>query len=344
MITQQAVSKLNEMFESSLAGLTCINTEHFLSVPNWLGLFLIAILAVWLSWSVKYIKKLLGNTAILILLGSPKQRTVPTTEQPADERTSLIRSSPSDPPKNRQPLAKAYKETSGIRDLAWKAVSDKTLDSNDKRWLALFTFLVALIGSVTIVGGYFLANVRTIGPVLLDSSECGLWVFNQESRSDYATRAGLIDLAKEERASQYAKACYYSYPRFDARRCNFFYRSKILFGEQQGGEYGFPRLSNTCPFKNDICRYNTTVIFETRPTDADVLGINSRTTHKFKRTTACAPLKMDYPFIQNTTDINGTTTYKYYYGEKPGAEPPVNYTYKTVGDPWDRWAPVYDVA
>jgi hypothetical protein len=52
---------------------------------------------------------------------------------------------------------------------------------------------------------------------------------------------------------------------------------------------------------------------------------------------------MEYPYIQNRTE-NGTTSYYYHYGGRPGRSPELNYTYMTIGEPYERLAPVYDVA
>jgi hypothetical protein len=182
--------------------------------------------------------------------------------------------------------------------------------------------------------GYFAAKIRTTGPALLDSERCGLWIFDGDRRSDAATRAGLHDLGKEERAAQYAEDCYRPSSGFDATRCDFFYRPRLSFST--------PDYSNDCPFESGICRQNQTVTFTSPLIDGRDIGINSLATPRFKRSTTCTPLSMEYPFVQNTTR-NGNTTYYYYYGARPGDDPPVDYTFKTVGDPWDRLAPVYDV-
>ncbi|KAH6639474.1 hypothetical protein C7974DRAFT_132213 [Boeremia exigua] len=318
--------------------------ENFLSVENQWSYVIMAAVAVWLSWSVKYVKKILGNIALWLHLQPLERSTSSQDDITAPEAVPLMisRPLPLSATEAAQSLAKIYKETGGIRDLFWMAFANNNLDGEDKAKLKIFSAFVAAFGLGMIIAGYFAANVRAIGPVILDSPKCGLWVFNGASRSDFATRAGLIDLAKEERAAEYAEACYHRYPRFDSRRCNFFYSRKLVFGKQEKELDGLPDFSKPCPFKNDICRNNRTVTFTTTLTDASELGINSPTTHSFRRSTTCSPLKMDYPFIQNSTE-NGTTTYKYYYGEKPGADPPVNYTYSTTGDPWQRLAPVYDV-
>jgi hypothetical protein len=237
--------------------------------------------------------------------------------------------------RNVQSLAKVYKETSGVRDLLWLSLFSKDLTPGSKSWLFLFTAVVAGASSGMIIGGYYAAKIRTTGPARLASEHCGLWIFDGEKRSEAATRAGLLDLEKEERAAQYAEDCYTSSSGFDATRCDFFYRPKLSFSAAS--------YTNDCPFQNNICRQNQTVTFTTPTIDGNDIGINSPMAPKFRRRTTCSPLSMEYPFIQNTTE-NGTTTYYYYYGAKPGDDPPLNYTFKTVGDPWDRLAPVYDLS
>jgi hypothetical protein len=76
--------------------------------------------------------------------------------------------------------------------------------------------------------------------------------------------------------------------------------------------------------------------------DATELGINGPSTPAFRRRTSCAPLSMDYPYIQNKTE-NATTTFTYHYGTKEEDGISFDYTYMTISHPWDRVAPVYDV-
>jgi len=120
---------------------------------------------------------------------------------------------------------------------------------------------------------------------------------------------------------------------FDAIRCSFLYRSSLPFDQAQFID---------CPFQTEICGQHQTVTFATPFIDANDLGINSKPAPKFRRNTTCTPLSMEYPFIQNQT-INGTTTFFYYYGGKPGHDFAVDYTYTTTGDPFDRHVPAYDV-
>ena len=312
--------------------------ESLLSVEDSSGFFIVAVATVWLSWSVKYIKKILGNLALRLIIHRARARRSKAAQgRPSTPDTPLLpRTEPTIEVtrKNAIPLGKIIKETSGIRDLSWEIATNKNLDRSE--WISLvgFTFVVAFCGMGMIIGGILSADIRSVGPVRMDSQVCGLWLFDGETRSDLATRAGLNDLAKEERAAQYADNCYRQQDGVDKRRCSLFYRENL--------PYGSADFSRPCPFKGDICSHNITVTFESPLIDASEIGINSPSTHKFRRTTKCAPLRMDERFIKKTIE-DGRTTYTYFYGEKPGGTSPVNYTYRTVGDPWDRLAPVYDV-
>ncbi|KAF1962029.1 hypothetical protein CC80DRAFT_488398 [Byssothecium circinans] len=308
--------------------------ELLLTVPQPWGIITIAVAGIWVSWSVKYMKKLLGNLVLWVHLHRHKSRPRPRNNGDDTEESLLLGDrSHTSKRKDAQPLAIILKEKSGVRDLFAESLTSKTLDLADKGWLLLFTLLISALASSMIVGGYFSTRVKLDGPARIASERCGLWVFDGEKRSDAATRAGLLDLEKEERAAQFAEDCYGKSSSI-ARRCNVLYRPKLPVRPV--------KYTNDCPFQNKICRQNQTVTFSTPLIDASDIGIHSPMTPKFRRSTTCTPLSMEYPYIQNFTE-HGTTTYYYYYGEKSGEDPPVNYTYKTIGDPWDRLAPVYDV-
>lgn len=286
------------------------------------GFVVVATATIWLSLSVKYIKRILGNAACKVILHRARVQfdAIPALRHllESSQHSGLSVS----------PLLNVLKETSGIRDLLEEVLWNRTkLSSKERLLLAVFSLVVAGFGTTMIIGGILGAGIRSVGPVLLDSNVCGLWLFDGETRSDLASRAALNDLAKEVRAAQYADDCYRG---TDQRRCLFYYRERL--------PYGSADFSRPCPFGGNMCRNNITVTFKSPIIDASQLGINSDITHKFRRATQCAPLRMDQRFIQALTE-NGTTTYRYYYGEKPGADPPVNYTYMTVGDPWIAWHP-----
>ncbi|KAH7410190.1 hypothetical protein DE146DRAFT_341606 [Phaeosphaeria sp. MPI-PUGE-AT-0046c] len=199
--------------------------------------------------------------------------------------------------------------------------------------LIMYTTIIMLLASGVIIGGYFSTRIQVDGPARLSSKSCGLWLFEGEKRSEAATRARMLDLEKEERAAHFAEDCYRQ-SASTGSRCRLLYRPTLPVT---------PAIyTNDCPFAPEICRFNLTVTFKTPMIDAKELGINSASAPKFRRTTACTPLSMEYPYVQQTT-TNGTTTYTYHYGHKNEADKIFNYTYRTVGDPWQKLAPIYDV-
>jgi hypothetical protein len=190
--------------------------------------------------------------------------------------------------KDAQPLAKVLKEKSGVRDLFMESVRSKNLDTGDRRWLFFFTLLVSAVASSMIIGACFVTSARLDEPARMASSRCGLWVFDGETRPDASTRAGLLDLEKEERAARFAEECYRQ-PSSIAQRCNFLYRPNLPVSKAV--------YINDCPFRKEICRQNQTVTFTTPVIDASDIGIHSLTTPKFYRSTTCTPLSMEYPYV-----------------------------------------------
>jgi hypothetical protein len=292
---------------------------------------------IWLSLSAKYLKTILANFALYIHLYWHK-------ETPTSPESTPLLALPESPAqtsklekarKRAKVLAKVYKDGGGVRDFCYVLCFDKDLSPKYRGLLCLFVFFLSLAMVGFIILGVYVARIKANGPAILHSEKCGLWVFDRHSGGDEAaSRAGIRDLKKETRAGEYAQNCYGTPDMFDAIQCNFLYRSRLSFSPAQ--------YTTDCPFQNEICSQNQTVTFETDTIDASELGINSPHSPKFHRRTSCTPLSMEYPFIQNQTH-NGTTTYYYYYGEKPLHDPPLNYTYTTTGDPYDRLAPAYDV-
>ncbi|KAF2739353.1 hypothetical protein EJ04DRAFT_572940 [Polyplosphaeria fusca] len=306
-----------------------------LLVPAVWGYVIIAWAGVWLSLSIKYLKKILGNIFLAVHLKSNIPSYESTNRTAATETTPLNPEARNAAIRKAEPLAKVYKDTDGVRDLWWEWFQNKDLTWGFWLCLSIANISITLASLGVIVGGIYSAELRTTGPAKLASQECGLWLFDRDQAGDEAaTRAGIIDLGKETRAAEYAANCYGELSAFDAARCDFFYNRRLSFSS--------PHYTNDCPFANQICRQNQTVAFDTAITDANKIGINSKIAPKFRRNTKCTPLSMEYPYIQNKTE-NGTTTYYYYYGEKPGKDSGTNFTYVTEGDPWDRLAPVYDV-
>lgn len=305
-----------------------ILTELLVTVSNAAGIAILALAGIWLSWSTKYIKKILGNVVLwwpLEIKEGRRRINDPTETSP------LIPHAPKRPEK----LYKIIKDESGIRQLLYDVLTVDGLALNDRLLLFLFTLVVAACAGVIIFGSYYVSNIRPDGPAILDSDQCGLWLFDGEKASDAATRAGLLDLAKEERAAEFAKDCYRSRPNLDPS-CRTFYRPILPLS---GAIW-----SADCPFVNDICHRNETVSFVTKLVNAQDIGINAASTLQFRRKTSCTPLSMGPEFIKNTT-VNDTTTFTYHYGSKYDEMDRIQseYTYSTTGDPWDRLAPVYDL-
>jgi hypothetical protein len=297
---------------------------------------LVAFSAIWLALSMKYIKKILANAALWIHLWWHKPRPRDINDAPATERDALLSGQRTTLcSREAQTLAQIYKDNPDVRDYFWLFWTNQDLTWGYRLCLLSFTVVLLLTALGLIVGGVFSAAMKSDGPARLASGSCGLWMFDERSGGpEAATRAGVLDLAKETRSAQYAENCYKMSSTFSASNCNFFYRQQLPFSQA--------KYTTDCPFQDQICRANQTVTFVTDLLDANDIGINTPTGPKFRRNTKCTPLSMEYPFIQNFTE-NGTTTYYYYYGEKKDGKEAVEHTYKTVGDPWDRLAPVYDV-
>ena len=334
---------LSSIFEADLG---LFKETWLVTTATW-GYILPAFVGVWLSFSAKYLKQIVTNFALHYHIWRQKETPPSPPREPTQEETPLLERQESleeiaekaEAKKRAKVLAKVLKDGGGFRDFLEKLFFNKDVsrEYQSEYRARLFLFIVILSTFMVgfIISGVYVARIKANGPAILKSKKCGLWVFDRKRGGDEAaTRAGIHDLDKETRAGEYAKNCYGIPDMFDAIQCNFLYRSKLSFSP--------PLYTTDCPFQNEICGQNQTVTFTTDTVDANDLGINSQHSPKFRRRTSCTPLSMEYPFIQNQT-INGTTTYYYYYGEKPLHNPPLNYTYTTSGDPFDRPAPAYDV-
>jgi hypothetical protein len=257
----------------------------------------------------------------------------PDTGANPTERTRLLGPSSQVPPsKDVKALCKTYKEKSGVRDLFYEIFRGHGVTTENRLRLLCFTMIVVALSSALIASGYFLTKIKLDGPARLDSERCGLWLSEGGKRSEAATRARMLDLEKEERAAQFAQDCY-GRPDQASSRCKFLHRPILPVSKN---------YTNDRPFAAEICLFNQTVTFKTPTIDAKELGINSLSTPKFHRSTACTPLSMTDKYIESTT-TNNITTYTYHYGNKSEGGEAVNHTCSTVGNPWDQLAPVYDV-
>lgn len=303
-------------------------------VNETLGYALPAIVGVWLSFSTKYVKRILVSCAIWIRLHWRQRQVSEAIDTEAEPLNPVSQGHSEDV------LIKVMKQSGGgVRDLVSATFQNKyKLDWGSRICLAVLATVVMICSVGMIIGGVFTARVKINGAALLDSNHCGLWLFDSENAgTDAATRAGVLNLEKETRAGEYAQNCYGMPTTFDYMRCDFFYRRNISFSTNYSYE---------CPFHSDICAQGQqSVTFQTEVVAASEIGVNSKNPHRFRRTMTCTPLSMEYPFIRNETR-DGLTTYYYHYGQRirKGTNPPKSlpYTHNTTGDPFDMLAPVYD--
>ncbi|KAF2004725.1 hypothetical protein P154DRAFT_560501 [Amniculicola lignicola CBS 123094] len=263
-----------------------------------------------------------------------------------DERHPLL---PSSAPDNggtqgRVPhsIGEIFKASYGGRDLV--ANSFKYLyhvGAEHSNWLIIASTIVFGSFVALVVAGVFSEKVIVNRAALASSKHCGVWMFDSENAGDAAAaRADLMDRGKEARAGDYVEDCYEKPEGVPGSHCMFFYKPKINYSTS---------YSWKCPFQDDnVCAESQqAVTFDTGLIDAADIGVNSAATYKFNKSTTCAPLSIEYPYVQNQTH-NGSTTYYYNYGSIVDWEmdPPTtirNYTYSTTGNPFKWLAPVYDV-
>jgi hypothetical protein len=143
------------------------------------------------------------------------------------------------------------------------------------------------------------------------------------------------------RAGQYARDCYGTRSVTSPGRCNFFATQSIPYPE--------PELEQTCPFRDTtLCAGGdtTAVKFSTGLVDASILGFNSDTTPKFKRTTICVPLNLNQGFvdIEPPSPHHSVTRYVYNLGPVNDSEQySSNYTFTLFGDSFKWGISAYSV-
>lgn len=327
--------------------------DQLLMTDAW-GYALPAFVAIWLSWSGKYVKKIIMNVAIYIQLrlDEPKKNHRPADEQP------LLVTGINHAVQSSNPIILVLKDSGGgVRDLVsatWSAtVSDKykLSDVGSRAYLGIrlviLTTVVAILSVAMIVVGVYTARIKISvdSAARLESQHCGIWLFDSATAGrEAATRAGIHELEKETRAGEYAQHCYGDPETFESPQCDFFYRQNLTFS-RTSSDTSSPYK---CPFESDtICILGQqSVTFETEVIDAGEIGVHMPSTWKFRRRMTCTPLSMEYPFVRNETR-NGTTTYYYHYGQKKlkyGEPHRVDYTHITTGNPFDDGlAPVYEL-
>jgi len=215
----------------------------------------------------------------------------------------------------------------------------------------LASFLLVLYQSI--VGIVLTDNIARSRSALLKSDTCGLYEYdNEKAGEEEASKADMLMVGRERRAASYAQECYNhdSNTNVKATNCDFFYNSTIGYGVQE----------DKCPFdRTDICvdgyQPGSAITFDTNWVDSGILGINEEFMHKFRRTTTCAPLSAERPFVQHFTNSGtGESGYKYFYGslydtrncsDEVHTPPTVlsEYTMRITGHPFDWQAPVYKV-
>lgn len=209
-------------------------------------------------------------------------------------------------------------------------------------WFALL-LTIAFGGWIArTVAGYFSARVASDRAAIWASNNCGIWGFDSENAGDEAAaRADVYDREKEQRSGEYAQSCYGNSTMLHSIGCEFFYQPKIPYKRILTDPF-------QCPFNQSICIPGVpSVAFDTGIVDSSILGINAKSTYKFRRSARCAPLRSEYPYVQKRTE-KGLTTYHYHFGKLVDVyeNPPEtisNYTYSTEGNPFDQLAPVYSL-
>lgn len=220
-------------------------------------------------------------------------------------------------------------------------------------WFFAISSVFFVFYAQIIVGLVLTDVVVTSTSGLLKSEICGLYEYdNERGGEEDASRADMLMVGRERRASAYAQDCYGP----DSERsgytmkCSFFYNSTI----------GYQTLPDKCPFRQtEVCaegyQSGSAITFDTGLVDSSILGINYKSTHRFRRTTTCAPLSAERPYVQHFSNRGSNESgYKYFYGSlydtrncSQGAHtiPPVltDYTMRLVGHPFTWQAPIYKV-
>lgn len=284
------------------------------------------------SSAVAQLKKGQSDNQHDIAQSAPQEQSTPTNAidpNPA-RRTPPVRRD--------EDLVNALNESQDSREVVWKFVKSlphrgaKQVDSPSTITIVVVTVLFGLFVAQA-VAGVFSAKIASDRAGLSSSQHCGIWQFNENAGGDAADRDDLNNYQKEARASQYARTCYNSPDPAGPFSCKVFYNQSIAYTT---------KIKQPCPFASShLCHDGlySAISFDTGLIDASVIGINSPTNHKFRRTTSCSPLNMSEPYVvQSSSGPNGSA-YHYYYGTKDST----NYTFNTSGQPFEWLVPVYSV-
>jgi len=182
---------------------------------------------------------------------------------------------------------------------------------------------------------------------LLSSKTCGLYEYDNEKwGEEEASRVDSLMVKRENRAAVYAQECYDwgNEKKGKAMTCDFFYNSTLKYSVTK----------SSCPFfETEICHNSalpgTAITFDTGYLDSSLLGINANPTYNFRRTTTCAPLNADSPYVQHFSNSPADHGFLYQYGgfynvrDGCSSIPRMitDYTMRIVGHPFDWLAPVY---
>ena len=147
-----------------------------------------------------------------------------------------------------------------------------------------FDVLLSLLVSVFFVVAIFVAessgtilsaNIVSDTTALVSSSKCEI--------GSYFT--------SQQAAYEYGRNCYHA--ELGANGCNFFYNQSVAYTEKHWQK---------CPFISEICANGSksAMTLDTGLVDAKVVGINSAAHLQFRRTTTCAPLRIDGEMLNLT--------------------------------------------
>lgn len=232
----------------------------------------------------------------------------------------------------------ALNKSQDSREFGWKFVQyllrggAKQAKSPSTIMIVINTVLFGLFVAQAIAG-VFSAKIASDRAGLSSSQHCGIWQFNENAGGEAADRDDLNNYQKETRASQYARTCYNSPDPTGPFSCRVFYNQSIAYNT---------KTHQLCPFaSSELCHDGlySAISFDTGYIDASVIGINSPTAHKFRRTSSCSPLNLSEPYVLPSSPGTNGTAYNYYYGPKDNT----NYTFNTSGRPFEWLVPVYSV-
>jgi hypothetical protein len=291
------------------------------------------VVAVCLTLSGPYILKIVLSTLRLLYQGLWQERP----EIHSGEEDPLLSGDSPTPPET---VSSILKHAHDGRDLISKTIEFLRRKGDEN---ATFLVIASTIGFgifvALTVAGVFSEKSFADRAALWSSERCGRWKFDSRDAPQGAdARAAFSDRQKEDRAGQYAINCYEGSNMLPSERCSFFYRPNITYTVS----YNW-----TCPFEKSICADAQAIQFDTGLQDSSVIGVNTKHPYKFRRSSSCAALSPDYPYVKNKTEGN-STTYFYYYGQKVDnfrnkTYIISEYTHRTVGNPFQWPLPFYQV-